>query len=217
MSNNHITPNYIFPATLIVGPSPQSLINDLLKQLGHPSQNSNPDILTINDSSGWSIETIRQIRLFFSQKPFSHSTRLCLVFNAENLENPAQNALLKILEEPGENNYIILNSQKLGSLLPTILSRCHVINLKSEITTNSVTPIPQELKQRLLLSDKLGFDKTTIKSWLESELSALQKLLVKQPTPEISTNIKNIIKAIDMINHRVDPRSALDFYLLSFK
>lgn len=217
MSNNHLTPNNIFPATLIVGPASNHLVDNLTKQLGHPSLTNNPDITIINEISGWTIESVRQIKLFFSQKPFSHSTRICLVFNADNLENPAQNAILKILEEPGENNYIIFTSQIPGKLLPTILSRCHVISLKSNVTINSTTPVPQALNQRLLLSDKLGFDKTAIKSWLESELSALQQLLVKKPSPEISANIKNLIKAIDMINHRVDPRAALDFYLLSYK
>jgi DNA polymerase-3 subunit delta' len=217
MSNYHITPKVVFPATLIVGHNPNDLVNLLAKQLGHPTLTNNPDLLTLNESTGWTIDSVRQIRTFFSQKPFSHPTRLCLILNSENLENPAQNAILKILEEPGSNNYLIFTSQIPGKLLPTILSRCHVISLQSNITTNSATPIPTSIAKQLLLSDKLGADKVSIKPWLEAELSALQCLLVKKPNLKISANIKNLIKAIDMINHRVDPRAALDFYLLSFQ
>lgn len=50
-------------------------------------------------------------------------------FSSANLQ--AQNKLLKILEEPPKNSYIILNVTNSSKILPTIMSRCKKIRLKS--------------------------------------------------------------------------------------
>ncbi len=50
--------------------------------------------------------------------------RIVLVREAHLMAAPAQNALLKTLEEPGENTLLVLVSGRSGKLLPTIKSRC---------------------------------------------------------------------------------------------
>lgn len=53
-----------------------------------------------------------------------------LIFNlADDMNENAQNALLKTLEEPYPNSLILLLCENLGHLLPTILSRCQKIYL----------------------------------------------------------------------------------------
>ena len=54
--------------------------------------------------------------------------------DAHHLTEEAQNALLKTLEEPPENVHIILLAQDSEFLLPTIISRCQIIELPSAIT-----------------------------------------------------------------------------------
>ncbi|NCB48088.1 MAG: DNA polymerase III subunit delta' [Clostridia bacterium] len=49
-------------------------------------------------------------------------------FSSANLQ--AQNKLLKILEEPPKNSYIILNVTNPSKILPTIMSRCKKVRLK---------------------------------------------------------------------------------------
>jgi DNA polymerase-3 subunit delta' len=53
------------------------------------------------------------------------------VNEAERMTAQAQNALLKTLEEPPEYAVIILLTANVNSMLPTILSRCVVLNMKS--------------------------------------------------------------------------------------
>ena len=84
-------------------------------------------------SKNISIESIRNLKKFFELS--SHTidgNKVILINNAESLTLNAANALLKILEEPPENSYIILTAENISSLLPTIISRCVMIK----------TPIP---------------------------------------------------------------------------
>ena len=59
-------------------------------------------------------------------------------FSSANIQS--QNKLLKILEEPPKNTFIILNVTNINKVLPTVLSRCKKIRLlpltKQEIQNN---------------------------------------------------------------------------------
>ncbi|MBN1766231.1 MAG: DNA polymerase III subunit [Sedimentisphaerales bacterium] len=74
------------------------------------------------------IDVIRE----FVIKPagFSPNRGKCRVFlvdQAETMNRAAQNALLKTLEEPPENTFLILITAKLDLLLPTVRSRCQSV------------------------------------------------------------------------------------------
>lgn len=211
----------LFPSTIIVCQN-QALadakVNEICQQLNNQISPNNPDIFVIDEQSGWTIDLIRSLKKFSSQKPFNHQNKICLIYQAHNLNTESQNAILKTLEEPGSNNYLILATNKLSSLLPTIISRCHLIKL-----TNSDTKIsPTKL---LKISGDFTKDTTPLESfyknkdkvlpYLQEQLQNYQQQLIENPTPQNSHIIKNIIKAINMIEANVDPRSALDFIFLS--
>jgi DNA polymerase III delta prime subunit len=61
--------------------------------------------------------------------PFESVNRIIYIPNATLMTPQAQNSLLKKLEEPPANNYLILDVQKPRTLLRTILSRCLVLYL----------------------------------------------------------------------------------------
>ena len=71
------------------------------------------------------------------------------------------------------------------------------------------------LSQKLLLSETLTADKTTVLPYLEQQLTIYQKLLVADPDPATALFINKIIKAVQMLNANVDPKAAVDFLLLS--
>ena len=58
-------------------------------------------------------------------------TFIAIIEGAERMSIPAMNALLKTLEEPAGDFIIILTVASTGSLLPTIVSRCHRLYLGS--------------------------------------------------------------------------------------
>ena len=210
----------IFPSTIIVS-SNQTEINHQIDQICVHLKNqilpNNPDIFIINQDTGWTIELIRQINHFLSQKPFNHANKIIIIFQAENLNPESQNALLKNLEEPGENNHIILTTSKPSKLLSTIISRCQTIKLKNNLSSSKNQPIEilHQIKKDLLTSESLSRDKTQVLPYLEDQLKIQQQLLIKNPNPKTSQLLQKIIKAIQMIESNVDPKSALDFVFLS--
>ena len=71
-------------------------------------------------SNGVTIDEIRAIQDWFST---GHDVKIAIIENLEESTEGAKNSLLKILEEPNENGYLILISSNPQRLLPTILSR----------------------------------------------------------------------------------------------
>lgn len=74
--------------------------------------------------------TVDQIRLMLHRlttRPTLGTRRVIIVDSADLLEKGAANALLKGLEEPPAGTFFLLVAHRIGSLLPTIRSRCRVL------------------------------------------------------------------------------------------
>lgn len=69
------------------------------------------------------IDAVREIRNFLWQKPNASPRRTLIIDGAELLTTEAQNALLKITEEPPVSSLLILVTSDAESILPTIMSR----------------------------------------------------------------------------------------------
>jgi DNA polymerase-3 subunit delta' len=93
---------------------PQKILSDFLEI--NPQKNQNEDETT-------ALEEIRTIRFFLSQKPNNSSYRTVIIDNAQKLNRYAQNALLKISEEPQKDSLIILITRDPDLLLQTLSSR----------------------------------------------------------------------------------------------
>jgi DNA polymerase-3 subunit delta' len=70
------------------------------------------------------IDDIRSIEEQLIMKPFEAIRRIVIIVDAETMNSYAQNALLKILEEPPIDTTIILTSSQPERLFSTIKSRC---------------------------------------------------------------------------------------------
>lgn len=104
-----------------------------------------PDIIKVlHEKPGTiSVDDIRtQINHDVAIKPYSSPYKVYIVNEAEKMTPQAQNALLKTLEEPPEYAVILLLTANVNSLLPTILSRCVVLNMK---------PVSDELVKKYLM------------------------------------------------------------------
>lgn len=93
------------------------------------------------DDKAIGIDVIRELEMFLSLKvPIDRAiNRTVIIENSHKLTVEAQNALLKLLEEPPKGTVIILTANHSQLLLPTIRSRVQTINLtkpdKDEINT----------------------------------------------------------------------------------
>ena len=91
------------------------------------------------------IDAVRRAAHFVAQTPQLGGYRCLVISPAENLNTNAANALLKILEEPGDATLFVLVSSQPSQISATVRSRCSRI----EIPLPSVDDSKQWLKQRL--------------------------------------------------------------------
>ena len=71
----------------------------------------------------------RNINDFLGITPSIAINKVALILNAQTMNNECQNALLKNLEEPAPNTYIIMVTDRSNVLLETIYSRCQILNI----------------------------------------------------------------------------------------
>lgn len=89
---------------------------------------SHPDLSTITDVNGSiGIDEIRLVSNKLTKKSQLAQVQIVVIENAQNMTENAANALLKTLEEPSNNCFLILVTAGYVKLMPTILSRCQQI------------------------------------------------------------------------------------------
>ena len=77
-----------------------------------------------------SVEEVRKLTGFFGMTSGAGGWRVVIVDTADDMNENAANALLKLLEEPPSRAMLLLLSNTPGRLLPTIRSRCQSLRLK---------------------------------------------------------------------------------------
>ena len=75
------------------------------------------------------VDAIRQTISKVSQTAQLSGNKVVIISQVELMSESASNALLKTLEEPTANTYLLMTSNESQRLLPTILSRCEKRNI----------------------------------------------------------------------------------------
>ncbi len=94
---------------------------------------NHPDIIYVGHEKPNSIgveDVRRQINGDVAIKPYSSVYKIYIINEGEKMTQQAQNALLKTLEEPPAYAVLIILTTNLNALLPTILSRCVILNMR---------------------------------------------------------------------------------------
>jgi len=112
---------------------------------------SHPDLLLMEpEESGKAIkiDQVRSVVEFVSKTSQYAGYRVAVISPAEAMNVNASNALLKSLEEPGSRTLLILVSHQISGVLPTIRSRCQVVEF----------PVPPRSEALTWLQASLGDD-----------------------------------------------------------
>ena len=88
-----------------------------------------------------SIDQVREVQREASLKPYEGSYRVFIFDGAEQLSEEAVNCLLKTLEEPPQQVVLLLLTSNAGALLPTLVSRCQLLELR---------PVPSSIISQIL-------------------------------------------------------------------
>lgn len=121
--------------------SPESLHMDQDQSVfAQVASGGHPDMITIErqfDEKKNRLREIVEINQIRRIAPFLHMTaakaggwRVVIVDDADRMNKNAQNAILKILEEPPANVLLILITHRTGALISTVRSRCRIINFQ---------------------------------------------------------------------------------------
>ena len=106
--------------------------------------------LKIIESQGQFIKKEQLIELQNSvqNKPVEANKIVYIIKNAEKLNSSSANCILKFLEEPSDDIIALLLTNNLNMVLPTIKSRCQILNFKNEI---SILNDEDRLKRNLFI------------------------------------------------------------------
>ncbi|CAN5861469.1 DNA polymerase III subunit delta' [soil metagenome] len=99
------------------------------------------------------ISTVREIGRQVSLRPSESSWRVVIVDDVETMQEPAQEAFLKTLEEPPSYVVILLLTSDADLLLPTVRSRCSMVTM---------TPVPDAVVANALLARGASQDEAAL-------------------------------------------------------
>lgn len=119
-----------------------------------------------------------------SMKTLEKGSRIHIIKDADKLNQASANALLKFIEEPYPNHYVVLTTQNTGKVLNTILSRCQLIHFK---------PIKKELLEQKLIANGVEANMAFILSNLTSSIEKANDLIKEGIVITVIDLIKKLI------------------------
>lgn len=200
----------------------------------------NPDIHIINsdkDSEEFSalkIEQVRDLNAEMQLRPFQGVGELkqavFVICKIDLASVPAQNALLKSLEEPPAHVQFLLTTDQPQRILPTILSRVKVVEstefrtTQAAASTSNSTETPINLAEFQTASysaliEKAGTfkEKREAISFLKELLNTLHRDNILQPSSQKTKLLQETVVAMDYLGKNVNTRLVLENLLFQFK
>lgn len=112
------------------------------------------DLIEMDSASFRGIDSMREIRGRVGLSPTNGKVRVWLLDELHQMTRDAQNAFLKLLEEPPRHVFFFLATTDPGKLLPTIRTRCTEIKLQRILASDLVTAVKRiEAKEGKELSE----------------------------------------------------------------
>ncbi|MBI2314663.1 hypothetical protein HYU93_01195 [Candidatus Daviesbacteria bacterium] len=177
---------------------------------------SHPDLLYFDQETKLGISEARKIKDHFSLKPYSAKGRGVVLEDAAKLTIEAQNALLKTLEELPKEATLVLGASSEASLLPTILSRCHIIRIQNPTSHHIPTPEVGYIENIKNLLNSEVADRLEYIEKLKNKEEFLQALIVYfhdnlLKYPEFANQL---LQAEEWSKQNVNIRTILEYLML---
>ncbi|MAF59622.1 MAG: hypothetical protein QF858_00905 [Candidatus Pacebacteria bacterium] len=141
-------------------PYDQKVNEDLIKFIENTLKlkyRGNPDVIVLMEES-FTVELARRLKEMESLSP-SKGDKKVFVVSFNFITREAQNALLKVLEEPNEGTYFFLMTAFPDKLLPTLRSRLRIVDETSEANEKIKEFISSSVPERLKLIKGIVEDK----------------------------------------------------------
>lgn len=209
---------------------PVARVEEFVKQtLGWPHPFDHPDVHQVNpDLKPIGIEHVRDLQQQIAYQSFGPDGQMFIIFSVDESSIPAQNALLKTLEEPPRGVSIVATAHALSTVLPTIQSRCtiHAITLplrdsENQDASDSSRQLYQQILQGswadLITLAETTTDKAEAITTLENLVRTLSADLGSQPTARLTKHISLLQKGIHQLQHNTNVRLTMEATFFAMK
>ncbi|AWL12018.1 DNA-directed DNA polymerase [Saliniradius amylolyticus] len=154
---------------------------------------SHPDFIELESDKAIGVDLIREGIGKLTGTSQLSGAKVLILHHADAMTESASNALLKTLEEPTANTYLILTSTSLEGLLPTIVSRCLKVRLPTPSRAQTENWLNGQglMPESEILSSLYGSAPMTLKhlveqgeaSRLDDFIAQLERVLNGQQSP----------------------------------
>jgi hypothetical protein len=179
------------------------IIEDFSSQLLGLSYKNNRIEIKPEDGKPITIEQARFLKKTMQNKLHTENeiARVGIVWRADTATREAQNALLKLIEEPVEHTVLILQCDDTQRLLPTVRSRCQIVSI-----------LPLEKSVAVTIATKQGVSDTEARKayTLSKGKARLFQRLLNDPgtTPDSIINAKKFLQ--DSVSVRLQQSKSYD-------
>lgn len=158
-------------------------------------------IIAADENGTIGIDAAKSAIDFLAKKPVFSKKRIVIIRDAENLTLHAQNAILKIIEEPPQEALIILIAENGDFLLPALISRLQKIYFqrveKKEIEKMLIEKNVNKQKSKILSEESFGRPGRAIDS-IDKKNEEISKLVKKFLTGSFEKNFLETIIENDL-------------------
>ncbi len=201
LENGQLSHAYIFSGQEMIGKRMFALELTNLINRADPDPVFQPDCLFVDSGVSESgqtitIEEIRRVKNFVSLSPYAGPYKFVVINDAHLMTTEAQNALLKVLEEPSPSSILILVTANPNSLLPTIISRCQEIKFP---------PHPKKIVDEVLKNSGLPKSEAEFLAEFSNGRVGLVKMIIKEKSfGEIKDSVEELVRLVKAdINERL--------------
>lgn len=176
-----------------------------------------PDVITVSPAEGKreiQVDQMRSLRADAYVRPNEAQRKVYVIDPASALNDSAQNALLKVLEEGPAYAAFLLIAEAAGQLLPTVRSRCEQLSLIPPVEEDAppsegavlLADLMTGGSESALLAHCVGLEKLSREEWTDLLTGTILELERRTRT--------DLLRAGDLlpkIEHLKTLRSACDF------
>lgn len=204
---------------LVISPDPYTTLHQKFDlDLNH----SSVDVLVLDSDKSVGIDEIKSAKSFALSPPLKNPIKDIIIPFARKLTPEAQNALLKILEEPPKHLRIILVSDAQHHLLDTVISRCQLVQHSPQTKTDPNSPALDSLIQISRLNPAKRLDLLPPTPTKDAALKFIQQLIdsgkeyfSQFPTNSNADNLSILLQCQDRVAHNTNPTLTLTDAVLS--
>ncbi|MFI0399180.1 MAG: DNA polymerase III subunit delta' [Thiolinea sp.] len=112
---------------------------------------AHPDFMLLETAEDKQVITVEQVRGLdrFLELSRSYSpNRVAVILNADTMNVNAANGLLKSLEEPANNSYILLFTANRAGIMPTVRSRCQQLSLMQPNQAEALSWLQEQILEQ---------------------------------------------------------------------